>query len=179
MTLSQAAEIIQSYGDALQSPPPGPAGPAKFASLLPCSHQKIKQAAMVRLADAYDQNRLQREFIDAVRCALMFLHHFIPDDKAVAVNSQTDAAARSEFMSEMTNYSVLDDIDDFVRKLTTLDRDEPLFWQRVYTLIGLEYNPDKLEASSVATKNTSAHPAGCLGLLALGSGLGIVGYLLS
>jgi hypothetical protein len=44
-------------------------------------------------------------------------------------------------MKSMFGSDIRQEMDDFIAEVKTWDADEPLFHQRVYTLIGLEYSP--------------------------------------
>ncbi len=183
MTLTQAAEIVQAYGSALQKPTPGPVGPAKFESFLPCPHVKIKQAAMLRLAEAYESGCFSQPMLESFRTALMFLHHFVPDEKAKRINAETDPIERSEFMAQLTNYAVLDEIHSFMESLRTLNCNNPSFWRKVYILVkvytgaGLDYGPSAGGDAPPVVQKEPARPSGCLGISTALCFLVAVGYI--
>jgi hypothetical protein len=183
MTLTQASEIVQAYGNALQKPTPAPAGPAKFESFLPCPHVKIKQAALLRLAEAYESGCLSQPMLESFRTALMFLHHFVPDEKARRINAKSDREERSAFMDQLTNYAVLDEIHSFMQSLNRLNCNDPSFWRKVFTLVkvhtgaGLEYEPSPGGATPSVLQKEPARPTGCLGIATALCFLVAVGYI--
>lgn len=177
MTLTEAAKIVQEYGNALQKRAPGPVGPAKFESFLPCPHAKIKQAAMLRLAEAYESGCLSQPMLEGFRTALMFLHHFVPDEKAKRINGEIDPTERREFMRQLTNYAVLDEIQSFMESLKTLSINDPSFWRKVYTRVGLDYGPSAGGDPRPVAHTEPARRSGCLGIAVAFCALAAVGYM--
>jgi hypothetical protein len=165
MTLQDAERIVQEYGSALASES-ATDGPASSVSQLPCSPERIVQAMKLWLAHDIQNRSLTDEFCNEIGTAVSRLPYFIGDEEARRLNaisrsfSPTERAglATEDFMARtkavgamhewttnagIADSSLRDELSDFIATVEEFDPADPLYWQRVYTLVGLEYSPTK------------------------------------
>jgi hypothetical protein len=138
----QAEEIVQQYGAALAK---GcrEGGIARYESYLPCSKAKIKQAVKLFLAWQIEHKSLLKEPTETLLGAVAALNSFLPDDQADRVNQSRRTPDDPEFWDAMKNvvsFEIREEMDEFIAEVQKWDTNDPLFHQRVYTLIGLEYS---------------------------------------
>jgi hypothetical protein len=163
MTLSDAKNIVSDYGEALAIKKPNE-GPAFCESRLPHSPMEIMQAMKLLLADEIQLSSFTEDFRNMIATGAMFLPYFIDDmevqrlytikNNFSAANrvglSDQEFSERSEAIQEVHEWTLnartagaglRGELADFIKVVKNFDQDDPLYWQRVYTLIGLEYSP--------------------------------------
>ena len=162
MTLADAEKIVQEFGAALSRDNPND-GPASCASRLPHSPHTIVQAMKLWLAHDIQNGSLTEEFRNQIATAASMLLRFIEDKEARRLNtSRRSADARTRFPglsaeefkaafnairevddwalnATLAGSSLRRDLSDFIATVEQFDPTDPLYWQRVYTLAGLEY----------------------------------------
>jgi len=71
------------------------------------------------------------------------LDSFVPDEKADRINNNRTLGNEeyAYFATHMISTEIRIEMDDFIVQARRLGPDDPLYHQRVYTLIGLEYSP--------------------------------------
>ena len=140
--ITQAYRIVGQYGAALAKGPPDN-GIARDESYLPCSKDKIVNAFKVVLAFEIEHRILTPKAADQLVAAAPYLGSFVADDKADRINNDHKRDIHSEehmeFIRGMANREVLNDLESFIRRVQTLDRQDPLYRKKVFELIGLEY----------------------------------------
>jgi hypothetical protein len=143
LTPKQAERIVQRYGAALARGCPD-GGIARYESYLPCSKGKIKQAVKLVLAFQIEYSSLEKEPTENLLQAISCLNSFVPEEKANQINKGDHGVHNTlywDFIKTMVSLEIREEIDNFIQQVRQLDQDDPLFHQRVYTLIGLEYSP--------------------------------------
>ena len=144
-TPKQAEKIVQQYGAALaRGCPEGHI--ARPETFLPCPKEKIKQAFKLVLAFEVEHKSLTQENAGQLLGAIMYLDSFVPDDKADRINQGAGSPLQPnteywDFTSTMVSIEIRREMDEFIEQVQDLDADDPLFHQRIYTLIGLPYSP--------------------------------------
>lgn len=142
-TPKTAETIVQQYGAALaQGCPDG--GIARYESYLPCSKEKIKQAFKLFLAYKIEYKSLTKEPTETLLGAISALNAFVSEEKANRINNSKPSLENEEyweFTKAMFGLDVREEMDQFIIEIQGFDPDDPLFHQRVYTLIGLQYSP--------------------------------------
>ncbi|HSS21663.1 MAG TPA: hypothetical protein VLL54_16440 [Pyrinomonadaceae bacterium] len=144
LTPKLAEEIVQHYGAALEHGL-SDGRTAIPESLLPCSKERIKQAFKLALAFQIDYDSLKEEDRSTLVAGLMYLGQFVPDAQANLINEGPRTLANvnyNEFQDLQINAAleVKEEMDSFVAQITALDKFDPLFHQKTYSLIGLEYS---------------------------------------
>lgn len=159
MTLNQAEQLVRDYSSILgeESPPDEPAG---CISRLPDSKQRIIQAMKLWLAYAIQKRRLSDELQNMIGTVAGSLPYYVSDAEARRINDMKrrfKPAGRAplsakEFMAHREEITILEkwDIDAmsaglalrcelsaFVTTVQEYRPDDQLYWQRVYTLVGL------------------------------------------
>lgn len=165
MTLNDAQKIVQDYGSVLEAEKPD-GGPACFASRLPDSPERIMQAMKLWLAHDIQKGSLAQEFQSMIGGAASRLSYYIRDEEAYRINaisgdfspekrvglSPEQFMARAKAVGEVHEWTTTAQIagialsrelSDFVTAVELFDRSDKLYWQRVYTLAGLEYSVPK------------------------------------
>jgi hypothetical protein len=165
MTLQDAEKIVQKFGSVLSSES-ATDGPASCASRLPYSPERIVQAMKLWLAHDIQNRSLTQEFHNEIGTAASRLPYFIEDEEARRLNATThgfspaeraglsteDFITRAKAVGEVHEWttsahiagsSLRDELSDFIAAVQKFDPADSLFWQRVYTLVGLEYSPPK------------------------------------
>ena len=163
MTLRDAERIVQEFGSVLASESTTDA-PASHASRLPHSPERIVQAMKLWLAHDIQRRSLTQEFRNEIGTAASRLPFFIEDDEARHLNMTSykfspaaraglapeDFIARSKAAGEVHDWTIAAHIagsslrgqlSDFIAAVEQFDPADSIFWQRVYTLAGLEYSP--------------------------------------
>jgi hypothetical protein len=167
MTLQEAERLVRQYGSVLAE---GPfEGPAEYASRLPDSPERIVQAMKLWLAHDIRVGSLTEEFRNQIGTAASRLLHFVADDRARQLNAAksewstrpsdlsvealeelaeaTLSADEWDVQAEAAGFSLRCELSDFVATVQKLDPADQLYWQRVYTLAGLEYPPGSKKRS--------------------------------
>ena len=159
MTLDDAEKLVHEYSSMLAegSPPDEPAG---RSSRLPDSKRRIIQAAQLWLAYTIQKRRLSDECQNMIKTVVGTLPYFVSDKDALRLNdikrrfkpAGCAPLSAQEFMAHRDEITTLEkwDIDamsaglalrcelsEFVAAVQAYDPDDPLYWQRVYTLVGL------------------------------------------
>ena len=147
MSVTEATTISDRFSDVLadKKTPHAP------VSLLPASKVRIVKAMMIWLA------RLKKDgFFDHVSgvasTAAMGLISFIDDDDCVLANDDSslkeghpDHSRRLNILhklgSELTEGRWMKEMEAFIDELEKLSTDDPLYWQKVYTLAGVSMTP--------------------------------------
>ena len=144
MTPIEAETIVQQYGAALARGTPTERGIARYESYLPCSKERIKQATKVFLAFKIEYHSLEKEFTETLLGAVSHLNAFVPEETANRINSSKHTLEDEEywqFSRAMFGMDIREEMDNFILDVQALDRDDPLFHQRVFTLAGIPYSP--------------------------------------
>jgi hypothetical protein len=128
-------------------------------SLLPASKERIVKALMIWIAQAKREGCLDK--VRGLTSTMLSggLAFFIEDDvcelannatmnKGDAIHSREWTAVRSSFMAEFT-YSVnKGEIDNFLRELDQISSNDPLYWQKIYSLAGVSFAPPESKKKS-------------------------------
>ena len=155
MNQEQANDIVQQYGKALRRPiTEGEI--ARCASWLPCPQAEVIKAFKLTLANYIENKALTQDLGRNIISAASFLVQFVPDDRARRINSLHKSIRESglkpegeegrmymEFTQGAFDRSIRDELDDFIDSVMTLDCNEPLYRQRLYTIIGIEHVPER------------------------------------
>lgn len=165
MTLNDAQKIAQDYGSVLETEKPD-GGPACFASRLPDSPERIMQAMKLWLAHDIQKRSLTQEFQSLVCGAASRLSYYIRDEEADRLNAISGdfspqkrvGLSTEQFMerakaigevhewtttAQIAGIALSRELSDFVAAVEFFDPSDKLYWQRVYTLVGLEYSVSK------------------------------------
>lgn len=146
MTPERAEEIVCQYGAALANIG-SEKGIAKCESNLPCPRDQIKNAFKLVLAFLIEHESLTQAAKEQLLVPLTYLHWFVPDAQAKRINTHHLNTTRDEeyrrFRSALFDREIVREMEQFINEVHRLDLDDPLFHQRVYTMIGLEYSPSK------------------------------------
>jgi hypothetical protein len=163
MTLEDAETIVHEYGSVLATET-ATDGPASCSSRLPHSPEQIVQAMKLWLAYEIQNHSLTQEFRNEIGTVASRLPYFIEDEEACRLNTITtntspaeraslsmkDFTERMVAMKEVHEWatqamlaglSLRCGLSDFVAAVEKFDPTDSLYWQRVYTLAGLEYFP--------------------------------------
>ena len=165
MTLNDAQKIVQEYGSVLEAEKPD-GGPACYASHLPSSPERIMQAMKLWLAHDIQKRSLTQEFQSMVGGAASRLSYYIRDEEADRLNAVSSdfspqkrvGLSPEQFMerakaigevhewtttAQIAGISLSRELSDFVAAVELFDPSDQLYWQRVYTLAGVEYSVTK------------------------------------
>jgi hypothetical protein len=165
MTLQEAEKIVQEYGSVLAGES-ATDGPASSASRLPHSPERIMQAMKLWLAHDIQKRSLTQELRNEIATAASRLPCFVEDKEARLLNATSQSfspAARASLATEefiarakafgdvhewttnthVEGASLRAELSDFIAAVEQFDWTDSLYWQRVYTLVGLEYSPAK------------------------------------
>jgi hypothetical protein len=165
MTLQAAEKIVQEFGSVLASDN-ATDGPASSVSRLPCSPERILQAMKLWLAHDIQNRSLTEVFRNEIGTAASRLPYFIEDEEARRLNATSrsfspterapvtteDFIDRAKAVGDMhewtttaqiAGWSLRGELSDFIATVEEFDPEDPLYWQRVYTLVGLEYSPTR------------------------------------
>jgi hypothetical protein len=175
MTVEDAEKIVQEYSAVLATES-ATDGPASYASRLPHSPERIVQAMKLWLAHDIQNRSLTQEFQNEIGTVASRLPYFIEDAEAHRLNtirrSFSPAArvglAREEFIARakavrevdewatnavIAGLSLRRELSEFIAAVEQFDTTDSLYWQRVYTLAGLEHSPTRKSAEAFVPKN--------------------------
>ncbi|WP_339823456.1 hypothetical protein NST45_18470 [Paenibacillus sp. FSL R7-0163] len=153
MDLEQAEKIVNEYGAALASGKEGEM--ARKISLLPCDKETIVKAYKLFIAHLIEYKSLEEKTKDALIVSLSGIGSFISDENAMDFNRSiklyksgmydeyVSSEEYSNFMKNMVNIDLMEEIEQFISDVSDLDEEDSLYHQRVYTLAGIEYVPEK------------------------------------
>jgi hypothetical protein len=165
MTLKDADEIVQQYASVLAQDAPDEIASSKNQLLN--SQDKIIQAMKFLLGFAIESHSLDEKFSNDIKGAASRLPYFIEDAEARRINAIKNNSRRemkrkdlpaqdfikhAEALKEVHDFSISADIAglalsgelaDFIATVEQLNPQDPIYYQRVYTLIGIEYSPPK------------------------------------
>lgn len=162
MTLSHAEIIITEYGTVLEQACAGD-GVAYCLSRLPAPPQRIMQAMKLVLANDIHSGALTQDMRNAIGTGASMLTRFITDSDAQRLNGikrnfkASDVAhlppdefrKQSQIIDEVHNWTtnamaagltLRSQLTAFIESVQQFELRDLLFWQRVYTLAGLEYS---------------------------------------
>lgn len=153
MKLDKAREIVNKYGAALAKEE----AVLRRESLLPADKETIIKATKLFLAYLIEYDSLTEDAEQSMIVSIGGLGSFVPDKEAIAVNKVLKAfkageipsgdpriaAATSKITSTMINPELMNEVQNFIFDVRQLDREDTLFHQRIYTLAGIEYSPEK------------------------------------
>lgn len=162
MTLQDAEKIVREYGSVLTKESAAD-GHAFCVSHLPVSHQRIVQAMKLWLAHDIKNNSLTHAFRNEVESAASRLPYFIDDEEACRINMMCRRSSQKEsndlsteefiarakadvvmhewmMQAQIRGLSLRSDLSDFIARVEKFEPADSLYWQRVYTLAGLEYS---------------------------------------
>jgi hypothetical protein len=165
MTLNDAEKIVQEYRSTLARERLND-GPASYASWLAHSPETIIQAMKLWLAREIQSGSLTEELRNLVGSAASRIPYFIEDEEARRLNTiQSDFSpakraglSPEEFMTRslalvevhdwtgtamFAGTSLRGELSDFIATVEEFDPSDHLYWQRVYTLAGIEYSVAK------------------------------------
>lgn len=165
MTLEEAEDITRQYGGVLADEDVK-GGPASFESKLQHPRATIVQAMKLMLAYQHQHGRLTDEFRNEIGTVACRLPLFIPDDEARRLNQLVRNVSREQLAklppgefaqqslkameahdwstkAHTEGWAIRGELSDFVADIERFNPDDALYWQRVYTLVGLEYPPKK------------------------------------
>lgn len=149
MNIEKAREIVNQYGGALAKE----SVQLRRESLLPCDKNTIVIAHKLFIAYHIEWSILTDELENALTIAIGTLSGFIPDNEAREANAvlaafkagkiSSDDQRMTDAMKLVTNlmYSpeIAEDFSNFIYSVRDLDREDPLYQQRICTLAGIEY----------------------------------------
>ena len=153
LSLQRAEQIIEQYADALARDIPG-GGIARFESWLPCQPETVAQAIKIVCALEIQSKTLTQEVRDGFGTAISSLSSFVPDEMAQRINATRNLSAQEKFEQRNSSaFRELDDfrdraqeglrlrldLDNFINQVAQIDPNDPLYYQRAYTLAGVEY----------------------------------------
>jgi hypothetical protein len=169
MTLKEAEKIVAEYGSVLEIKNPNE-GPAFCKSRLLHSPTEIMQAMKLLLAYNIQRGSFTEDFRNMIATGAMFLPYFIDDMEVRRLNtiknnfssanrvglSTRDFMERDKASEEVHDWSfnalatgagLRRELADFITAVELFDQNDPLYWQRVYTLAGLDYPPATKQSS--------------------------------
>jgi hypothetical protein len=160
MTLKDAEDIVQEYAYILEHEVNN--GPAKPCSSLPQPSETIVQALKLWSAIAIQTGHFDENTQNMIGTAVSMLPSYIDDKEAQLINdtsprnlrmdanlSNEELRRRSKAISHSTQWSVEAlaaglklrcDVDNFISKIKCMNPQDSIFWQRVYTELGLQYS---------------------------------------
>lgn len=142
MTIDQAFNIVRGYGKALAERKDGEY--ARPISLLSDGKDGVIRASKLCIAAEVAAGLYPLPQTNELLGALMFLGYFIEDEQAEKVNAEIKKNQRK--LVEFTvaggeeGGAVSGEISEFITALQSYPKDDPLYWQRACTLIGVEYD---------------------------------------
>lgn len=160
MTLKDAEDIVQAYAYVLEHEVNN--GPAKPCSRLPQSSETIIQALKLWSAIAIQTGQFDENTQNMIGTAVSMLPSYIDDKEAQLINdtsprnlrmdvnlSNEELRKRSKAISHSTQWSVealatglklRREVDNFISRIKGMNPQDSIFWQRVYTELGLQYS---------------------------------------
>jgi hypothetical protein len=156
MSIADAQRTADQYYAALVREIPNN-GIARFESWLPCRPARVFQALKIVAAFEVHERALTPELRSLLGGAASALASFAPDSKAKAINDfrnkSSDEKLRlragqesrdlDEFRATSDGLGLRLEFEEYLSSVEGLDLSDPIFFQRVYTLIGLEYTPPR------------------------------------
>jgi hypothetical protein len=158
LSIKDAQEIVDQYATALTRSIPDN-GIARYMSWLPCTPEKIIQSFKILVAFEIQQQAMPKDLKNQFGSALSALPSFISDTKAQQINKFRNKSSSERFELRNTQtYQDLDDFstesglqgfiihsdfEDFLSMVEGFDLGDPLYFQRAYTLAGVEYVPPR------------------------------------
>jgi hypothetical protein len=153
LEVPKALEIVNHYGAAIASEEVA----VRRLSLLPSNKETIVKAFKISTAYRIEFDTLTDELENALTASLGHLSAFIPDEEANEANATLKAVKEKKIATDdpkvqkalnlltqvMYDPELADEFKHFINVVRSLDRDDPLFRQRVYTLAGVEYPPPR------------------------------------
>lgn len=157
MTINDADKIIKKYARLFEKPD---YNSRQFHrdSVLPYSKTQIRQALMLDLANHIYEGTLDDDYKNIITGSVAPLAYYYDDAKADyldqdfklskitgVVDRSSDEILKIREAFEEANkcggiaLSMRLEIEDFVKRVKQIDLQDPIFWQRVYTLCGLPY----------------------------------------
>jgi hypothetical protein len=123
MTIQQAEQCIRDYQEVLADDEKR--GSRRDPALLPVPKERVMKAIKLEIAHLFYLNsHTNEDLIKPLTNAAMFLDSF-----------SEMPLETSEFIESM--HRRRREIDTFYVELLALDRGDPFFWQRVYTMLGI------------------------------------------
>lgn len=154
MNLVQAEKVVNDYGAALASGNEGEF--ARKISSLPANKDTIIKAYKLFIAHYIEYDILTEEIGNQLVLALCGINIFVTDSEAQTINSSAslrkvgvpadDPRIRNSVQFMMKNgYDgvLFDEINEFIGQVQDLNKEDPLYHQRIYTLAGVEYIPEE------------------------------------
>ena len=155
MTLNEAENIVQKYGAALARGTDG--GIARREAWLPRPKSDIIKAFKLVIGFLIEYKSLTEKNYNELIVPLSALNSFVNDQMFNKINSvhkliregkidsitQEDQNEFQEFVATMMGKETSEEVKLFIEKVQDFDTDDPLFHQRLYTEIGLEFSPTK------------------------------------
>ena len=129
MTLAEAEKIVQAYGAAMAAGTVD--GTRRDPRLLPTTPDRILTAIKLTIAFLVQNGSHSEKNVHPLVITASFIDSF----------SDT-ARDPMEFLNSMRARQ--GEIDQFFITVSKFDRTDPLFWQRVYTELGLAYEERKV-----------------------------------
>jgi len=161
MTINDADKIIKKYARLFEKPDYN-SRQFRRDSVLPYSKTQIRQALMLDLAHHIYEGTLDDDYKNIITGSVSPLAYYYDDAKADrldqafklskitgVVDRSSDEALKIREAFEEANkcggiaLSMRLEIEDFVKRVKQIDLQDPIFWQRVYTLCGLPYTDPK------------------------------------
>ncbi|WP_342422323.1 hypothetical protein [Paenibacillus sp. FSL E2-0178] len=158
MKLEQAEKIVNAYGAALSSGKEGEM--ARRMSLLPCDKETIIKANKIYIAYLIRYKIINDKIMDALIVSLSGIGSFIEDNRANQINKSiqlyksgeydeyVNSKEYSEFLQGIVNINMIEDVQEFIETVYGFDDDDPLYFQRVCTLAGVEYIAERTNRRS-------------------------------
>ena len=161
MTIQQAEQFIRAYRQLLSDD--STRGSRRDPALLPVSKEQVMKAIKLELAHLYILNSHTNE--DLTRPLI---------NAALFLDSFSDLPIQtSEFIESM--HRRRREIDSYYVELIKLDRSDPFFWQRVYTLLGIGLETRKTsflegvkQRFGIGARTSESEPAHFLGARRVG-----------
>jgi hypothetical protein len=153
MNLEKARAIVEKYGAALAKEE----APLRRESLLPSDKNTIIKATKLFIAYLIEFHGLTEDSEQSLISSIGYITAFVPDREAIEVNHVLESftsgqipsgdprvgAAVKKATDAMYSSELADDIQRFIYEVHQLDREDPLYHQRIYTLAGIEYSLEK------------------------------------
>lgn len=154
--LFRSERIISGYVNAIADTPDK--GMTRKQSWLPCSKEKIVTAYKIFMSHVLRYNTLTKEQFEQYMILLNFIDSFVKDEEAIIIDNFYNLNNE-----EMQNYKIkspeqfeyglnfatkvnasdkYDEVVSFIHDVQNLDKDDPLYCQKIYSLANLEYRPE-------------------------------------
>lgn len=159
MNIKEAERIVQQYGGSL-------AKGTEYKRFrrekwLKTTKENIIAAHKLIISFLYENKSWNQENFDLYMTPLLALDVFQSDeiiDRMINTTIKLDNKQLSfdknipevkevmDYMLSMRSQRIADNIDDFLNNLYKISPDDKLYHQKVYTLAGIEYSPEKKES---------------------------------